>query len=152
MLLAKLISSREAREKRNMPMRFIFALFLLTSYSYYVWLRIQHNLRILEPRVSFGDTQDYFSIASQSLFSSSFWIAYKPPVTPLFFKLLENNPDRIMAVQLWLSILAWGFLAFMVAFVVRSRLLKPLAFLMILGFSLDQNIIMWDPLILSDSL
>jgi hypothetical protein len=40
----------------------------------------------------------------------------------------------------------------MAAFVVRSRILKPLAFLMILGFSLDQNIIMWDPLILSDSL
>jgi hypothetical protein len=152
MLLTKLISSREVREKRNVPMSFIFALFLLTSYSYYVLLRIQHNLRILEPRVSFGDTPDYFFIASQSLFSSSFWIASKPPVTPLFFKLLESNPDRIMAVQLWLSILAWGFLAFMVAFVVRSRLLKPLAFLMILGFSLDQNIIMWDSLILSDSL
>jgi hypothetical protein len=152
MILAKSISYQEAREKRNMLMRFFLALFLLASYAYYIWLRIQHSLRIHEPRVSFGDTPDYFAIASQPFFSSSFWITNKPPVTPLFFKLLENNPDRIITVQLWLSILAWGFLAFTVAFVIRSFLIKPLAFFVVLGFSLDQNIIMWDSLVLSDSL
>jgi hypothetical protein len=71
---------------------------------------------------------------------------------PVFFKLLGSDPERIFAVQLWLSILSWGLLAFMVAFVVRSPFLKPIAFLIVLSFSLDQNIIMWDPLILSDSL
>jgi hypothetical protein len=40
----------------------------------------------------------------------------------------------------------------MVAFVIRSLPIKLFAFQFILSFSLDQNIIMWDPLILSDSL
>ena len=135
-----------------MRTRFLFVLVSLAPYVYYVWLRIQHSMRIHEPRVSFGDTSDYFFIASQPLFSSSFWIASKPPIIPLFFKLLDNDPARIMVAQLWLSILSWGLLAFMVAFVIRSRLIKFLGFLVILGFSLDQNMIMWDPLILSDSL
>jgi hypothetical protein len=152
MVLEKLASYSETMEKRNVLKRSFLALFLFTSYAYYIWLRIQHSLRIHEPRVSFGDTPDYFSIASRSLFSSSFWISTKPPITPLFFKLLDSNPERIMAVQLWLSILSWGFLACMVVLVVRSLLRKVLAFLIVLGFSLNQNIIMWDPIILSDSL
>jgi hypothetical protein len=152
MVLTKLFFYPETVEKRNALKRFLFGLFLFTSYAYYVWLRVKHSWRIHEPRVSFGDTPDYFSIASQPLSSSSFWISSKPPVTPLFFKLLNSDPEKIMAVQLWLSILSWGFLAFMVALVVRSFLVRVPAFLVVLGFSLDQNIIMWDPIILSDSL
>jgi hypothetical protein len=57
-----------------------------------------------------------------------------------------------MVVQLWFSIFAWGLLAFMVALVIRLPFIKFITFLVVLGFSLNQNIIMWDPLILSDSL
>jgi hypothetical protein len=152
MVLSKLISYPETMEKRNVLYRSLFAVFLFTSYACYIWLRIQHSGRIHEPRVSFGDTPDYFSIASQSLFSSSFWISSKPPVAPLFFKILGSNPDRIMAVQFWLSILSWGILAMMVARLVHVLPLRVLAFMIVLGFSLNQNIIMWDPIILSDSL
>jgi hypothetical protein len=152
MILSRLVSYPETREKRNMLKRLFLALFLSISFASYIWLRIQHTLRIHEPRVSFGDTPDYFLIASQPLFSSSFWLSSKPPVIPLFFKLLHNDPERIMAAQIWISILSWSCLAFMAALVVRLFLIKLLAFLVILGFSLDQHIIMWDALVLSDSL
>jgi hypothetical protein len=152
MVLAKLISDHETLQKITVFRRFFLAFLGFVTYSCYIWLRIQHSLRIHEPRVSFGDTPDYFSIASQPLLSASFWVSSKPPIAPLFFKMLDSNPDRIMAVQLWLSILSWGILAFLVAGAARSSLVKALAFLVVLGFSLDQHIIMWDPIILSDSL
>jgi hypothetical protein len=113
---------------------------------------MQQNRYIHEPRTSFGDSSDYLELAAESIFQPSFWIANRPPVIPLFFKFLGLDPERIFAAQFWISIIAWGILALVVALCVRSYLLKPLGFVVVLAFSLSQNIIMWDPLILSDSL
>ena len=117
----------------------------------YVWLRIQQTKWIHSPRL-FGDTPDYFRVASEPFFSSSFWVADRAPVTPLFFKILHNDPELIFKAQVRFSIVAWMILALSLAFVLRSLALKFIAFATVLGFSLTQNIIMWDPLILSDSL
>ncbi|HUE98367.1 MAG TPA: hypothetical protein VMN99_03875 [Anaerolineales bacterium] len=86
------------------------------------------------------------------MFSSSFWVADRAPVIPLFFKFLNKDPEAIVKAQLWFSILAWLVLAFSVALVLKHLVLKVVAFITILGFSLTQNIIIWDSLILSDSL
>lgn len=117
----------------------------------YIWLRLQNTTRIHSPRL-FGDTPDYFRVAAEPLFSSSFWVADRAPVTPLFFKILHNDPVLIFKTQVWLSIIAWMVLAFSLTLVLQSSALKLLAFVTVLGFSLTQPIIMWDPLILSDSL
>jgi hypothetical protein len=127
------------------------AIFMIVSYAYYIWLRIQHSMLIHGTR-RFGDTPDYFELANMPIFSSSFWIASRPPVIPLFFRLLKNNPEDIFTAHHWISIMAWGVLAFVTALAVRSFLIKSIAFIVVLGFSLGQNIIMWDPLLLSDSL
>jgi hypothetical protein len=131
---------------------FLLSIFVLASYAGYIWLRIQHSLRIHEPRMGFGDAHYYLEIASQPLFSKSFWIAVKPSGAPLFFKLFDGNPENIFMGQLWLSMFAWGILALAVLSAMHSYFLKALGFILILAFSLGQNIIMWDPLILSDSI
>ena len=125
--------------------------FMATSYACYIWLRVQHILKISEPRI-FYDTSEYFEVGSHSLTSSLFWIAKRPPLVPLFFKLLGMDPARIVTVQLWISILAWGILALVLVLVMHTFWLKPLTFMLILLFSLVQNVIMWDALILGDSL
>lgn len=126
-------------------------LFMILSYAGYIWLRVRHILRIKEPR-EFYDTTEFMEFASRPLTSSTFWITNKPPVTSLFFRLLDLDVSKIVVAQLWVSILAWGVLALVLAAVIRNSWLKPAAFVLILAFSLVQNVILWDSLILSDSL
>jgi hypothetical protein len=126
-------------------------LFIMLSYAGYIWLRVQHILRIKEPR-EFYDTTEFMEFASRPLTSSSFWITNKPPVTSLFFRMLDLDLSKIVTAQLWISILAWGIFALVLAAVIRNFWLKPVAFVLILAFSLVQNVILWDSLILSDSL
>ena len=125
----------------------LFVLFVL-----YAWLRVENSQFIREPRAGFGDTNDYFHIASLSIFSPSFWLSVKPPVIPIFLKILGENAKTISTFQLWFSILCWGLLSYVVASALKFDFLKPFAFLLILAFSLSEEIIMWDYLILSDSI
>jgi hypothetical protein len=137
--------------KQIKPKYLLLALLMILSCIGYIWLRNQNTTRIHSPRL-FGDTPDYFRVASEPLFSSSFWIADRAPTTPLFFKILHSDPALIFKTQVWFSVVAWMILALSISLVLRSFVLKPIAFVTVLGFSLTQNIIMWDPLILSDSL
>ena len=125
---------------------------LLVLFVLYIWLRVENSQFIREPRTGFGDTNDYFQIASLSIFSSSFWLSVKPPVFPLFLKFLGKNTKTISTFQLWFSIICWGLLAYVVAYALRNVFLKPIAFLLIMAFSMSEEIIMWDYLILSDSI
>lgn len=124
---------------------------LLVLFVLYIWLRVENSQFIREPRTGFGDTKDYFQIASLSILSPAFWLSVKPPVFPLFLKFLGENTKTISTFQLWFSIVSWGILAYMVASALRNVILKSIAFLQILAFSMSEEIIMWDYLILSDS-
>lgn len=130
----------------------LLVLIMVFLFGAYISLRLRQSRYIHEARDSFGDTDEYLAIASRPLFSPSFWIAEKPSGVPLFFKLLQNDLEMIFRAQLWISILSWGLLAFFVQNSVRFLWLKPLSFGLILAFGLSQNIIMWDPLILSESI
>ena len=100
--------------------RFGLLAFLAGLAFIYVRLRLLNADTVRAPRISFGDTQDYLLIASQSLFSSKFWLADKPFLIPLFFKVLGGDPDRIFSAQLYLSILCWLLFAVTCAVVFRS--------------------------------
>lgn len=126
-------------------------IFQLAAFAYYAWLRIDNANIVHEPR-SFGDTSDYFHNASQPVFSREFWIDARPPVTALFWKLVDSNPEKIFTLQLYFSILSWGILAITVVSAVKSRLLKPLAFIVVLAFTLTRDIYMWDPFLGSESI
>jgi hypothetical protein len=133
------------------PYRSLFLmLFVLLSYAGYIWLRVQHILRIKAPR-EFYDTTEFFEIASLPLTSIGFWSAIKPPTFPLLLKLCGMNAECVVSAQLLISILAWGTLALVVAVLLQSFWLKPVGFILILAFSLVQNVILWDALIISES-
>lgn len=129
----------------------LLPLFMAASYAWYIWLRLEHILRIRQPR-EFYDTTEFLEISSRSLTSSAFWVTTRPPVTPLFFRLLAGDFERIMMTQFWISVVSWGILAWALTWAIRTYWLKPAAFAGILAFSLVQNIILWDSLILGDSL
>jgi hypothetical protein len=133
-------------------LRIIFLLILqLTMLVYYAWLRVDNARLVHEPRV-FGDTADYFHNAGLSVFSREFWTDARPPVTALFWKAVNSDPEKIFELQLYFSIAAWAILAFTTAYAIRSYLLKPLTFALILAFSLSRDIFMWDAFLGSESI
>ncbi len=126
-------------------------LFQFAAFAYYAWLRIDNANIVHEPR-SFGDTSDYFHNASLPVFSREFWTDARPPVTALFWKLADSDPEKIFDMQLYFSILSWGILAVTLVSVVKSNLLKPFAFVVVLLFTLNRDIYMWDPFLGSESI
>jgi hypothetical protein len=126
------------------------ALYLILFLAYLA-LRVV-NFDALQEVRSFPDTPVYTKLASRSLFDLVFWGGPRPWATPLVFKLLGNDPPSIALFQLTLSIVSWGLLAFCVARAVQFSWLKPVAFGFILLFSLSAEIIMWDGVLLPDSI
>jgi hypothetical protein len=123
----------------------------LTLFLAYSVLRII-NLQAIQEVRQFPDTPVYTGIASRSLLDFRFWIGERPWTTPLFYKLLRNDPPSIAVFQLALSTICWGLLALCAARAVRISWLKPIAFGIILLFSLSTEIILWDGVMLADSI
>ncbi len=123
----------------------------ICAIGYFAWLRIDNARDVREPR-SFGDTGDYFRNAESPIFSKEFWTDARPPVTALFWKLVDADPEKIFDLHLYFSIVAWSILAFALAYSVKSYLLKPFAFVFVLAFSLSRDIYMWDPFLGSESI
>ena len=129
----------------------VLLLLQLSAFAYYAWLRVDNARHVREPR-SFGDTAEYFHDAGLPIFSREFWTDARPPVTALFWKLVGSEPDRIFTLQLYFSILCWGILALAVSYSLENYVLKALAFVIALAFSLSRDIYMWDPFLGSESI
>ena len=138
-------------KKSTLP-TILFYILLLVIFLLYIWVRVENSQYIREPRSSFGDTHEFLDAAAEPLLSESFWISLRPPVVPLFYKMIGDDYQHISTFQLWFSILCWGALGLAVTNAISSKLLKPLGFLIVLAFSLSEEIIMWDYIILGDSI
>ena len=110
------------------------------------------NFDALQEVRSLPDTPVYIKLASRSLFDPVFWVGARPWSTPLVFKVLGNDPPSIAVFQLTFSIVSWALLALCIARTVRVSWLKPIALSFILLFSLSAEIIMWDGVLLPDSI
>jgi len=133
---------------------FFVALFLLCS-----------SLRVLnfDEIRQFPDTQAYVRKASLPLLSwgnrvgplsglASWWLQGRSFTVPLFYKLAGNTPYESAIFQLCFSVVCWGLLALSVARTAKHGLIQSTGFLIILLFSLSDQIVMWDALLLSDSI
>lgn len=137
----------------------VLCAFLFLGYS---GLRIV-NFTAVDGVREFPDTKTYVGKASWRLWSwgkrfgplgrISTWVLNGRPLTvPLFYKLAGNSPHQNSRFQLFFSIACWTLLALAVVGRVEFPLLKPVAFLIVLLFSLSDEIIMWDKLLLSESI
>ncbi len=99
-----------------------------------------------------ADTVAYLRISGQPIIGERFWADARPFVFPLLLKIAQQDTSLTAAIQLGLSILAWGVLAFMVSRNLQSFILRPIAFGLILAFSLDRHIAGWDFVMMTESL
>lgn len=135
--------------KKNVVM--ILLAFQFAAAIYYGYLRIHNAGYIKEPR-GFGDTGDYWHNAGLPVLSREFWTDARPPVTALFWKVVDSDPEKIFQLQLFFSILSWVVLAWVFALAVKSHWLKLPAFALVLAFSLSRDVFMWDPFLGSESI
>jgi hypothetical protein len=97
------------------------------------------------------DTPSYESVAHHALWDWRFWTGARGFTVPLFFKVFESSEARAVA-QLVFSIAAWLVLAAVVARCLRTPRARPVAFALLLGVSLTTEVILWDTLLVSESL
>ena len=109
----------------------------------------------------FNDTRTYVQTAQEPINSLEFWVGERSFTLPLLYKInsldlnnfyLTQNLKKMADVQTWISIFSWAVLGLALAANMRRKWLGPLAFGVILFFSLSLDISLWDPLMLSESI
>ncbi|MEX2255447.1 MAG: hypothetical protein WEC34_08410 [Acidimicrobiia bacterium] len=96
------------------------------------------------------DTAEYLAVARANVLSVDFWGAIRAPVYPLLLRGVFFDVDAAIVVQTALSIGAWIVLACVVASCVRG-LMRPIAFLVVLGFGASSAVTLWNRWVLTES-
>jgi hypothetical protein len=142
--------------------RFLLPLLILAFSAIFVgYLRVKLDYAQFNGGRAFRDTATYVKTAEQPITSSSFWIGERTFTLPLVYKILHvdsknfTQANRLKAVdslQTWLSIVSWTALALALALTLRRPWLSLLAFGLVLYFSLNLEVSIWDSLLLSESI
>jgi hypothetical protein len=97
-----------------------------------------------------SDTPGYERTAHAAFFSWRFFAGERPLTVPLLYRVVPGDHGRI-AAQLVLSTVCWLVLAWAVSRSLKWQQLRPWAALLVLLFSLTAPVIMWDTVLLSES-
>lgn len=133
-----------------LPYLLVFGLYLAIKLSF---------LDFNGPSV-YRDTTSYVFTAQAPLNSLDFWAGVRSFSLPLFYKSLgvtvQNYQQpavlaRIGLAQLWVSVLCWGSLALVVARLPRRPWVRLAAFGLMLFFSLNLEVSLWDAIPISES-
>jgi hypothetical protein len=129
-----------------------YLLFLAIVFLVYAGARVLTAPLIIDkPRV-LADTTAYERISREPLGSVDLWAASRPVLFPMLLKAAQQDYDQAAALQLALSIPAWGLLAWMVCRFLSYTGLRVAGFVLVLLFSLERHIAGWDFVMMSESL
>ena len=116
----------------------------------------------VEGPLYFIDSQSYLGMAEMSVgdilkgtqycHDGLWYCISRPAFIPLVYKLCGLNGTRIAAVQLVVSILAWGYAAAASSTLCRKRSRREIIIAMFLGLGCVPNVTRWDQIIMSESL
>jgi hypothetical protein len=102
--------------------------------------------------LQYRDTAGYLEVASHSVFSLDFLAGGRSWTVPLVWKLLPDADSARATGQFLISVACWPLLAAAVARCLRPTALRPVAFAVVLLFSLSLAVIRWDTVMLSESI
>ena len=126
-----------------------------------VFYQIKSSYQWFNGERVFNDTRSYVQTAQKPINSLQFWAGERSFTLPLLYKLsspdLNNfsqkrNLKLVADTQTWISIVSWIALGLAVAANMRRKWLGPLAFGLVLFFSISLEISFWDRLMLSESI
>jgi len=108
----------------------------------------------------YRDTISYTKPASAPWNSSNLWMGIRPFTYPVILKLFGVNfsnyknsgiISNVVQFQYWFSIISWTALALALSVKLRKLWLRPFVFAVIIFFSLNLEVGIWDSLLLSES-
>ena len=123
----------------------------MLTIAFYALIRVDHASSIVEPKI-YPDSKVYLSVANSPITAENYWLARVPVVIPLVYKLFGGNTDSIIHFQIGFSLFSWVVLGLSISNSFDGRILKYFAFFSILLFSLSGEILLYDFLILSESI
>ena len=103
------------------------------------------------PIASWGDTVTYHSMSRASLTDPALWTGRYPMTTGLFHKICSAQPGFIADLQVGLAMFSWIMLGLAVVIIVQIRMLKLVAFAIIMGLGLTTSIISMNKILLSEN-
>jgi hypothetical protein len=127
-------------------------LILFTIFTVYLLARVFFSLPAYDKPRQLGDTNSYMRVSRSPLSSHDFWSGGRPFVFPLLLKITGQDIQATAAVQLGLSIVSWGALAWVLASLASTSWLALLSFSWMLLLSLIPHLAGWDFTMLSESL
>jgi hypothetical protein len=117
----------------------------------YVWIRVD-NISTIESINKYPDTKRYIDIAYRPINSIEFWTGEAPVAVPVIYLLFQGDFTRIAWFQTFFSIFAWSTLAFVISRQMEKEVYQFITFVILLVFSLSRVILIWDWVILSESI
>jgi hypothetical protein len=149
--MENLTDSRTADRKKPGIAIGLISLVMLLLFVLYANVRWTNEAPAFEKAKETADTPAYIRVSGEALLSQEFWANTRPPIFPLLLKYYGADKIKVAAFQTAFSIFAWGMLALSLAYSLKT-LLRPVAFGLVLVFSLERHIAGWDVVMLTESL
>ncbi len=118
----------------------------------YVWIRIATTLPALHAPRELADTDIYLRISNRSILGTDFLYIERPFAFPLLLQIVDQDFETAAWIQLGLTVLAWGALAWAVSASLRTIGLRLLSFGILLALSLVRYLAGWDFVMMTESL
>ncbi|MCC7116974.1 MAG: nitroreductase family deazaflavin-dependent oxidoreductase [Anaerolineales bacterium] len=118
----------------------------------YAGLRAFTTLAALHAPRELADTIIYAAISLKPILNANFLHVLRPFVFPLLLQITQRDYDQAAALQLTVTILSWGALAFSVSASLRTVSLRLFSFGILLAVSLVRHLAGWDFVMMTESL
>jgi len=120
----------------------VILIFVLEYLSCIVDARVVHII----------DAVGYYHFSKVPFFSADFWLGMRPVGYPLFIKLLQSNPNLVIAVQSLFYLVTWSFFAIYLYKRATNKLFGLISGTGVLVIVLHPNIAAWTHHVLTESL
>jgi hypothetical protein len=118
----------------------------------YIFIRVLTTIPAINAPRDLADTDIYVRISTQPILSEDFFYVDRPFVFPFLLQITNQEFKSAVIVQLALTILAWGLLAWVISTFFKNSILSLFSFGVILALSLVRHLAGWDFVLMTESL
>lgn len=124
----------------------------IVLFIFYVFIRIFTTLPALNVPRELADTDVYMVVSLKPIIGEDFLQVARPFAFPLLLQMTHQDFQTVALVQLGLTILAWGALAWTVSASFQQTGLRLFSFVILLALSLVRHLAGWDFVMMTESL
>jgi len=130
----------------------VLLIFQAVIFIAYVLVRVVSTLSALHAPRRLADTDIYVRISTQPILTLGFLQVNRPFVFPFLLQIVHQDFVLAAGIQLAVTILAWGLLAYLISISFQYIWLRILSFVIILALSLVRHLAGWDFVMMTESL